>query len=101
MARNEKLYQMAVLNIAPHSNTQLRVECSVVFSFTSIHVCQLIYFGATQRKKLLKNQRRHFMRNGLRNLTVVCFMVLHNLISRQLQYKSFLLIIIYLHTLPR
>ena len=29
MAGNEKLYQMAVLNIAPHSNTQLCVKCSV------------------------------------------------------------------------
>ena len=32
MAGNEKLYQMTVLNIAPHSNTQFRVECSVLFS---------------------------------------------------------------------
>ena len=84
MAGNEKLYQMVVLSIAPHSNTQLHVECSVLFSFTLIHVCQLIYFRATRRKKLLKNQRRHFVRNRLRNLTVVCFMVLYHLISRQL-----------------
>lgn len=38
MAGNEKLYQMAVLNIAPHSNSQLHVEFSVLFSFTSMCV---------------------------------------------------------------
>ena len=38
MAGNEKLNQMAVFNITPHSNMQLHVEGSVLFSFTSMCV---------------------------------------------------------------
>ena len=55
----KKFYQMAVLNNAPHSNTQFRVECSVLFFFLlHVDVCQLIYFRVTLRKKLLKKNKR-------------------------------------------
>ena len=56
----KKLYQMAVLNIAPHSNTQFRVECSVLFFFL-FHVYQLIYFRVTLRKKLFKKTREDIL----------------------------------------
>ena len=38
MAGNEPLYQMAVLNIVPHYNTHLPVECSFFHLHVSTHL---------------------------------------------------------------
>ena len=61
MAGNEKLYQMAVLNIAPHSNTQLRVECSVLFFFhLDACVSTSLLRGDTEKETIEKPEKAFY-----------------------------------------
>ena len=54
----KKFYQMAVLNNAPHSNTQFRVECSVLFFFSPPCRCVQTHLlqGDTEKETVKKKQ---------------------------------------------
>ena len=58
MAGNEKLYQITVLNIAPHSNTQFRVECAVLFSFSPM--CAKSFTSGDTEKETVEKPERTF-----------------------------------------
>ena len=59
MAGNEKLYQMAVLNIVSHSNTHLPVECS----FFSLPCVSTHLLRDDREKDTVKKTEKTFYEN--------------------------------------